>query len=62
MGRHFLHYIEDDIQAQELKGKVVDSVWFGTYGNLVILFSDSTDVTVGVVNGELVIERREWSE
>jgi hypothetical protein len=62
MSPRFLHYIEDDGQAEELKGKVIDSVWFGTYGNLVILFSDSTDISVGIVNGEMIVERREWKE
>ena len=62
MSPRFLHYIEDEQQAQDLKGRTIDSVWFEDNGVMVILLDDSTDVAIGMVNGEMVIERREWSE
>ena len=62
MSPRLLYYIEDTAQAQELIGKVVDSVWFGTYGNIVILFTDGTDISAGVIKGQLVVEHREWRE
>jgi hypothetical protein len=40
--------IEDDQDALALRGKVVDSAWFDGDNTFCILFSDATEIEIGI--------------
>lgn len=62
MKPHLLNYIKDNTNTKDLEDKVVDCIWFGPSGNFVLQFTDGTDITVDIVNNELVIEYRQWQK